>query len=356
MQQSIHTQFFKDIVVLELASVLAGPSVGRFFAECGARVIKVEHPLGGDVTRSWKVVGETDGISAYYASVNAGKEVIRLDLKNAADQLVLKDLILHSDILLSNFRDDSAKKLGLSLDELRVAYPNLIIGQVDAFNSESKRPAYDIVLQAEAGYLSMCGSKNEPARLPVAFIDILAGHQLKEGILMAMLHKSKGNSGCIVRVNLLDVAIGSLMNQASNYLMANYLAKPMGTLHPNIAPYGECFGCADDKQLVLAIGNDSQFEKMVQLLGMIDLLKDTRFQNNAMRVQNRKMLWEILAPAFALKKRSEWMEAFELHQIPAGAILNLQEVLEGSGKTLVTESEIEGFTVRSVQTVNLNMF
>jgi crotonobetainyl-CoA:carnitine CoA-transferase CaiB-like acyl-CoA transferase len=355
MEQSLHTHFFKDMVVLELASVLAGPSVGRFFAECGARVIKVEHPDGGDVTRSWKVPGEAGEISAYYASVNAGKEVIRLNLKDASALEKIHELLQKSTVVLSNFRDESARKFGLSPDELRNAYPHLIIGQIDAFSPESTRPAYDIVLQAEAGYVSMCGSKNEPARLPVAFIDILAGHQLKEGILMALLHQSRGNSGCIVRVNLLDVAIGSLMNQASNYLMANYLAEPMGTLHPNIAPYGECFGCADRKPLIVAIGNDAQFKKMLELLEMSELQKDVRFSNNAERVKHRSELWNLMAPGFARKNRSEWLNLCEKQQIPVGALLNLQEVFEGAGKQLITQSQIEGFTVRSVQTVNLQM-
>lgn len=355
MKESLHHQFFKDLVVVELASVLAGPSVGKFFAECGARVIKVEHPNNGDVTRSWKVEGETNPISAYYASVNAGKEILRLDVSTSDSKHQLADLLKKADIVLMNFRNESAKKLGLAIEELRITYPSLIIGQIDAFNAHSNRPAYDIVLQAEAGYLSICGSKDSPARLPVAFIDILAGHQLKEGILMALLHKSKSNQGCVVRVNLLESAIGALMNQASNYLMANYLAQPMGTLHPNIAPYGEYFDCLDGKRLVLAIGNDVQFAKLIDLLGMPDLIKNERFCNNIARVNHRIELKEIMDPVFMRKHRKAWMEEFIENDIPAGAILNLQEVLDNEGASLVNTDTIEGFTVRTVKTVNLSI-
>ncbi len=195
MEKSLHHQFFNDLVVVELASVLAGPSVGLFFVECGARVIKIEHPESGDVTRSWKVEGETNTVSAYYASVNAGKEVLRLDLSKHDSKAQLADLLQIADVVLMNFRQESAKKLGLSIEELQSEYPSLIIGQIDAFNTDSNRAAYDIVLQAEAGYLSMCGSKNSPARLPVAFIDILAGHQLKEGVLVALIKRMKTGNG-----------------------------------------------------------------------------------------------------------------------------------------------------------------
>jgi len=356
MKESLHHHFFKDLLVVELASVLAGPSVGKFFAECGAHVIKVEHPVNGDVTRSWKVEGETNTISAYYASVNAGKEILRLDLSSSDSKRQLADLLMKADIVLMNFRNESAKKLGLSIEESRTNYPSLIIGQIDAFDSNSNRPAYDIVLQAEAGYLSMCGSKDSPARLPVAFIDILAGHQLKEGILMGLLNKSKTNQGCVVRVNLLDSAIGALMNQASNYLMANYLAQPMGTLHPNIAPYGEYFECLDRKRLVLAIGNDKQFRKLLDSLGIPELIDDQRFCNNEVRVDNRIKLKEILEPIFKKRNRKMWMESFVENDIPAGAILNLQEVLDNEGRFLVNTDSIEGYAVRSVQTVNLRIY
>lgn len=355
MEKSLHHQFFNDLVVVELASVLAGPSVGLFFVECGARVIKIEHPESGDVTRSWKVEGETNTVSAYYASVNAGKEVLRLDLSKHDSKAQLADLLQIADVVLMNFRQESAKKLGLSIEELQSEYPSLIIGQIDAFNTDSNRAAYDIVLQAEAGYLSMCGSKNSPARLPVAFIDILAGHQLKEGVLMGLLHKSRTNQGCVVRVNLLDSAIGALMNQASNYLMSNYLAQPMGTLHSNIAPYGEYFDCKDGKRLILAIGNDRQFVKLLDLLGIHELTEDERFTNNANRVIHRNALKTELEEIFKKRDRSVWMESFIAADIPAGEILNLEEVFERNGNSIVNISSIEGFTVRTVQTVNLNI-
>ncbi|MEX1188041.1 MAG: CaiB/BaiF CoA-transferase family protein [Bacteroidia bacterium] len=352
---SIHTDFFKDLKVIELASVLAGPSVGRFFAECGAEVIKVEPPEGGDVTRSWKLKGETGKISAYYASVNAGKSIKYLNIKDASDRLNLDALLEDADVVIMNFRMASAEKLELLPEQLRKKYPKLIIAQLDAFSEEDSRPAYDIVLQAEAGYLSMCGTANSPARLPVAFIDVLAGHQLKEGILMALIRKLKENDGSIVKVNLLESAIGALMNQASNYLMQNHLSGRMGTLHPNIAPYGECFLTSDGKEIVLAVGNDKQFHALLSALKLDALSNSASYMDNTSRVKNREALKLELQPAILKYSRVELQKLFRNANVPYGSILGLDEVLKGDGKSLIHEEYIEGEKAVSLKNVNLNL-
>ena len=353
--KSIHESIFKDLVVLELASVLAGPSAGRFFAECGARVIKIEPPETGDVTRSWKLKGETGKISAYYSSVNAGKEILYLDLKSTQGLAELERLLAQADIVLMNFKATSARKMNLLPEQLRTRFPKLIIAQLDAFRRGENRPAYDIVLQAEAGYLSMCGNEQGATRLPVAFIDVLAGHQMKEGILMALLRRAQTHEGCIIRVNLIESAIGALMNQASNYLMQNHVASRMGTLHPNIAPYGECFVCKDGKELVLAIGNDKQFGLLLDKLNLNHLKNSEDFSNNPQRVKNRALLFKELSPAFKLQNRSYFEQLFEVSGIPYGSILTLDEVLDGEGKSLVHEELIEGELSRSLKTVNLSI-
>ncbi len=347
---------FKDLLVIELASVLAGPSVGLFFVECGAKVIKIENKkTGGDVTRTWLNKSENNqNISAYYASVNQGKEIVMLDLDSNTDIEILEQYLQKADIVLSNFKEQSAVRWNLSPKQLIQRFPKLLIGQIDAFQENNSRVAFDIVLQAEAGYLSMTGDKNSPARLPVAFIDILAGHQLKEGLLLGLINKLKTGKGCIVRVNLLESAIGALANQASNYLMSHVIPEAQGTLHPNIAPYGEWFLCKDEKGIILAIGNDHQFQNLLTCLELVSLNSDVRFNSNPNRVKNRKALSEIFLPVFKLKERAYWTSKFHAMQIPCGSILNLEEVFE-QNSTQVNEVIIENTLTRAVKTVNFNI-
>jgi crotonobetainyl-CoA:carnitine CoA-transferase CaiB-like acyl-CoA transferase len=346
--------FFENLVVIELASVLAGPYAGRFFREHGAQVIKIENPKqGGDVTRTWRNGNEkSDGISAYYASVNQGKKVIFLDLTTAEGHQKLLELLDSADILLTNFRIGEDEKFNLKLEVLKEQFPQLIIGQIDGFGLDDPRAAYDMVLQAESGYLSMTGSKNHPAKLPVALIDVLAGQQLKTGILMAMLQKQSSGKGGIVRVSLKDAAIASLMNQSANYLMSNWIPTAMGTLHPNIAPYGEYCRCKDGKDLVLAIGNNKQFEALLHVLDLHQLLNDVRFKENPDRVKNREALHLILNEAFKNAALDVWMKALVSVGVPAGAIKSVDEVLSDPSVAWMIEEEItcEGQILKSVKT------
>lgn len=352
-----HNTFFKDLLVVELASVLAGPSAGLFFVECGARVIKIENTKSnGDVTRNWLNSKETgEQISAYYASVNQGKELKMLDLEIASDLKELEELLKQADILISNFKPSSAKRWNLEVGQVHKRFPSLIIGQLDAFAEGDSRVAYDIVLQAETGYLSMTGFPDNPARLPVPMIDILAGHQLKEGLLMALMHRYKTGKGAIVRVNLFETAIGALANQASNFLMSGLIPKAQGTLHPNIAPYGDCFICADHKPLVLAIGSDVQFNKLLACLDLPELLDDNRFCSNHERLKNRSELAILLDAAFKKQERNVWLKLFEANQIPCGALLNLEEVFHGKASQYIQESIIENTPTRAVKTVNFRL-
>ena len=354
---SLQNNFFKDLLVIELASVLAGPSAGLFFVECGARVIKIENAKSnGDVTRNWLNSKETPGqVSAYFASVNQGKELKMLDLELASDLKQLEELFKQADIVISNFKTSSAKRWNIEVRQLHDRFPKLIIGQLDAFVEDDSRVAYDIVLQAETGYLSMTGFPDNPARLPVPMIDILAGHQLKEGLLMALMNRSKTGNGAIVRVNLFETAIGALANQASNYLMSGVIPKAQGTLHPNIAPYGDCFVCADDKALVLAIGSDVQFNKLLDCLNLQDLIDDKRFFSNHDRLKNRNELAGILNSAIKKQERSFWLKLFEQNQLPCGAILNLEEVFQGKASQYIQESIIENTPTRTVKTVNFRI-
>jgi len=328
----MQSTFFKDLVIIELASVLAGPAVGMFFAELGARVIKIENKAsGGDMARRWKVKREDPNKkdSAYYRSVNWGKEASFLDLKSQTDVAQLYDLVKKADVVINNFKPKSARKLGVAYEQLKALNPELIFAQLTAFGEESDRLGFDVVLQAEAGFLYMNGERGgESVKMPVALIDLLAAHQLKEGILLALLHRYKSGKGSYVHVSLLEAALASLANQATNWLIARHIPQKMGMEHPNIAPYGDVFFTKDSKSIVLAIGTDKQFQLLCNLLEIPNLTKDIRFQTNDARVQNRAILKEVLKPLFKLHPFQVLMEQIHQLGIPAGQIRNMQEVFE----------------------------
>jgi crotonobetainyl-CoA:carnitine CoA-transferase CaiB-like acyl-CoA transferase len=349
------TSFSKGLKVVELASVLAGPAVGMFFAELGAEVIKIENArAGGDVTRSWKLPTESPhSLSAYYCSVNYHKEVRMLDLQTPEAREELYALLAQADVALSNFKPSSARNLGMDYDSLRHLNPRLIYGQITAFGEGEDLPAFDIVLQAEAGFLYMSGEAGgAPSRMPVALIDLLAAHQLKEGILLALLQRERTGQGTLVTASLLESAIASLANQASNWLMAGHLPERMGCMHPNIAPYGDIFYAQDGKPLVLAIGNDQQFARLCQCLGLEQLPVDPRFASNPERVRHREALRQALAPPFQSYSREEWMQRFAQYGVPAGSIRNMQEVFERpQAQEMILEEVIDGQLTKRVRTV-----
>ena len=286
-----------SIKVVDLSTVLAGPSVGTFFAELGAEVIKIESPHFPDVTRSWKLPTEDalSPVSAYFSSVNYRKKYNELDLSDSSQKKELFHLISEADILLMNFKASTELKFGLSPDLLQAEFPHLIIGKITGFGEENDRVAYDLILQAETGFMSMNGTKESgPVKMPVALIDVLAAHQLKEGILVALLDRISSGQGRTVSVSLYDAAISSLANQASNYLMSQQIPQRIGSLHPNIAPYGEIFSTKDGFQITIAIGSDVHFQKLGSVLSLPELAQDQRFLSNQQRVKNRSELADIL--------------------------------------------------------------
>ena len=346
---------FKDLTVIELASVLAGPSVGVFFAELGAKVIKVENnKTGGDVTRSWKLASEDKShpFSAYYSSVNWGKESWFMDLKNKQERQKLDAAISKADIVIANFKPGDAKKLELDFENLKKLNSKLIYGEITGFGTQ-KRTAYDVVLQAESGFLSMSGTENgELCKMPVALIDVLAAHHLKEGLLLALLQHQKQAKALKVTVSLYDAALASLVNQGTNWIMGGHIAQPMGTLHPNIAPYGELFSCKDEKKIVLAIGTNQQFVKLCEVLSCKNISVDQKFLTNQLRVKNRVYLAKELSVAIAHFNREELMQLLLEKQVPAGALRNIKEVFELPQAQLLLQEEVkEGEILKAVKSV-----
>ncbi|MEO1414400.1 MAG: CoA transferase [Bacteroidota bacterium] len=318
---------FKDQLVVELANVLAGPSVGMFLAECGARVIKVENiRTKGDVTRSWKLPDEdldTD-ISAYFTSVNWGKESIGLDLKKQAARDVLYRLVAKADIVLSSYLPGQAEKLGVDTETLLDKNPGLLIGQINGYGPDQSRPAYDAIIQAEAGFTYMNGHPGQQSKMPVALMDVLAAHQLKQGLLLAYIERLQTGKGKVVTVSLMESAISGLVNQATNWLQVGHIPQPQGSEHPNIVPYGTVYTTADKLPLVLAVGNDKQFRALLTVLG---LALPAHFTTNPLRVQHRAAVNQYLQEGISKWKRLDLLTKLMEVKVPSGAVHQMPEVM-----------------------------
>jgi crotonobetainyl-CoA:carnitine CoA-transferase CaiB-like acyl-CoA transferase len=346
---------FSDLKVIDISTVLAGPSVGTFFAELGASVIKIEHPIVPDVTRTWKLTSEDklSDVSAYFSSVNFGKKYLQLNLKLEADRLRFLELIKDADILISNFKKGDTEKFNLTDNLLFELNPKLIHGKINGFGKESDRVAYDLILQAETGFMSMNGTKDSgPIKMPVALIDVLAAHHLKEGILIALLERAKTNQGKSVSVSLYDAAVCSLINQASNYLMEGKIPQRIGSLHPNIAPYGELFETQEGDLITFAIGSDGHFVRLCHFLGLEYLPDEEQFSTNQNRVKNR------VALAGLIQEQVQEMETqaildwgLEFH-VPCGKVKDLQEVFsEAKTKDFIREELIDGKLTKRVTSI-----
>jgi crotonobetainyl-CoA:carnitine CoA-transferase CaiB-like acyl-CoA transferase len=326
------SETFKDLKVIELAGVLAGPSVGYFFAELGAKVIKIENPkTNGDVTRSWKLKSEDpkEKTSAYFWSVNAFKEMVSLDLTLPAQLQKFYELVKDADVLITNYKSGDDIKLKVDYAALSAINPKLIYASVNGFGENSPRTAYDLILQAESGFMQMNGEANaKPVKMPVALIDLIAAHQMKEAILIALIRRYQSNRGAQVSVSLFHSAVASLANQATNWLVAGHLPKAMGSLHPNIAPYGELFETKDKQMVTFAIGNNKQFKALCELIHYEKLATDKNFSGNQLRVNNRTQLYHIL---YNYIKTFNFKDLYQLcleKEVPVGKIRDLKEVFE----------------------------
>ncbi len=321
---------FNEMLVLELASVLAGPSVGQFFAELGAKVIKIENAATkGDVTRSWKLSSESADTDtpAYFCAANWGKTSVALNLTNNSDLQQLYDLVKKADLIIASYKPGDAEKLKVDYKTLQSINPSLIYGHITGYGPEDARAGYDAVIQAESGFMYLNGEPESlPTKMPVALMDVLTAHQLKEGLLVALLQRERTGKGQLIQVSLLEAAISALANQATAYLVADQTPTRMGSEHPNIVPYGSVYTTKDQKQLVLAIGDDRQFKRLCAILGAPQLADNPHFTTNYHRVQNRKELNTILSKLITLNNRDEILDKMHRQHVPAGAVNTIPEV------------------------------
>jgi crotonobetainyl-CoA:carnitine CoA-transferase CaiB-like acyl-CoA transferase len=346
----------EGLTVLELANVLAGPLVGQFCAELGAHVIKVEPP-GGDPTRGWYAGSEPrdSDVSAYFSSANRGKLSIELDLGRDADREIVRALAERVDVVVVGYKPGDEVKFGVDEASLRALNPRLIYLQITAYGEDDPRPGFDAIIQAEAGFTFMNGeAAGEPVKMPVALMDLLAAHQLKEGLLLALLRRERTGEGAKIATSLLASATASLANQASNHLVAGLIPQRMGSEHPNIVPYGNIFATRDGRQLVVAVGTERQFRSFVEAIGAPELAGDERFATNADRVTHRAALVELLEARIGSMGAGGLEQAFTDAKVPFGFVNDMAAVFEqpasrgqcfddGRGvRSVALEGDVEG--------------
>lgn len=337
---------FKKLKVIELASVLAGPSVGQFFAELGAEVIKIENPATqGDVTRGWLFKGEKTnaGVSSYFSSVNWGKKSVLLDIKAPKELKLLYDIVAQADVVIASYKPGDAHKLKVDYETLAAINPSLIYGHITGYGTDDMRVGYDAVIQAESGFMSINGEKNgDPLKMPVALIDVLAGHQLKQGLLVALIQQMTTGKGSYVPISLIDAAVSSLANQAANWLVGEMVPSRMGNQHPNIAPYGDVFKTQEGKQVILAVGNDKQFQNLNRVLGLT-LDKEAPYASNLERVKNRDVLNQMLSEQIGSWQSGKLIQQLQKHQVPIGLIKEINEVFSEAPEHWLTKaSKLQG--------------
>jgi CoA:oxalate CoA-transferase len=316
-----------DLVVLDLTRVLAGPYATMVLADLGARVIKVETPGTGDDARHFGPF--IHGKSAYFMSLNRGKESIALDLKAPEDRGIFEALVKVADVLVENYRPGTMAKLGYGWDALQALNPRLIYAAVSGFGHSgpySRRAAYDMVVQGMGGIMSVTGhSETEPTRVGTSVGDITAGLFGVAGILSALHDRARTGRGMMVDVGMLDCQVAILENAIGRYLADGEVPKPLGARHPSITPF-EAFR-AKDGFLILAAGNRALFEKLCQALGRPDLAEDPEFETNDLRTHNHARLKAEIERTLAARDVDEWLRIVEAAGVPCGPINTVADVV-----------------------------
>jgi len=318
--------------VLELARILAGPWIGQTLADLGAEVIKVEAPEGDD-TRRWgppfvhDLAGESLD-SAYFHSCNRGKRSLVADFRTPEGQQVVRRLAQVSDVLVENFKVGGLAKYGLDYESLKALNPRLVYCSVTGFGQTgpySHRAGYDFIIQGMSGVMSVTGEQDgPPQKTGVAVADIFTGTYGTIAILAALNQRERTGLGQHLDLALLDSMVGVMANQSLNYLVSGLAPQRMGNAHPNIVPY-QTFAVRDG-YVIIAVGNDAQFARLCEFLGLASLATDPRYATNAARVGHRAQLIETLIEAVARYERSELLRAMEERGIPAGPINTMADV------------------------------
>lgn len=323
----------QGIRVLDLSRILAGPWCSQQLADMGAEVIKIEKPQEGDDTRRWGPPWlEGSKESAYYLSANRGKQSVTIDMAQAEGQALLHELVKHCDVVLENFKVGGLKKYQLDYASLSAIKPDLIYCSITGFGQNgpyAQRAGYDFMIQGMGGLMSITGQPDSepgggPVKVGVAFADIFTGMYAANAILAALFQRQRIGAGAYIDLALLDVQVGVLANQALNYLTSREVPQRLGNAHPNIVPY-QAFA-TQNGHLILAVGNDAQFQRFCEVAACPELAQDERFLTNAKRVEHRQSLVPLLVPVLKQRSTEEWLSALEKVGVPCGPINTLDQV------------------------------
>lgn len=326
----------QGLKVVELARILAGPWIGQTLADLGAEVIKIEAPEGDD-TRRWGPPfverplpdGGTEKVAAYFFAANRGKTSVTCDFSDPQQLDKVKALIKDADVVVENFKVGGLKKFGLDYDSVAAINPRAVYASVTGFGQDGPRatqPGYDFMIQGMCGIMNLTGDPaHEPQKIGVAWIDIITGLYGVIGVQAALAARAQTGKGQHVDLSLLDCGIGVLANQAMNWMLGGIVPQRMGNAHPNIAPY-QVFP-AQDGHLIIACGNDRQFQALCKVLDLPDMAQDPDYATNPSRVAHRDTLSPRMSAATALWDKAALIDALEAAGVPAGPINNVAEAL-----------------------------
>ncbi|HEV3027465.1 MAG TPA: CoA transferase [Planctomycetota bacterium] len=315
--------------ILDASRVLAGPYAAMMLGDLGHEVIKIERPGDGDQTRSWGPPWQ-DGQSAYFLSVNRNKRSLTLNVKSPEGQELFRRLAAGSDVLIENFRAGEIDALGLGYRELAALHPGLVFCSITGYGQTGPwkdRPAFDLALQAESGWMSITGEAGAPpVRIGVAVIDLLTAHFAVQAILSALLERAATGRGRRIDVSMLECATASLTYMAQNVRATGISPGRMGSRHPSIVPY-QAFATRDG-YVVVAAGSEPIWQRFCSAIGRPDLLSNPHFADNARRVQNRDVLEVLLSDVFAARTTAEWTEVLQSQDIPASPVNDIARALD----------------------------
>ncbi|MFY9348280.1 MAG: CaiB/BaiF CoA-transferase family protein [Orrella sp.] len=326
--------------VLDLSRIFAGPWSTQNLADLGAEVIKVERPGRGDDTRAWgppflnDANGQPTTDSSYFMAVNRGKQSITVDISTPEGQAIIKDLAKNVDIVVENYKVGTLKRYGLDYDSLSLINPRLVYCSITGFGQTgpyAELPGYDFVFQGMSGLMSLTGKPDTepgggPLKFGVAISDFTTGMYATIAILAAIEHRHLSGQGQYIDMSLLDCSVSLTSYMSMNYFLSGKVPQRMGNVHTNIVPY-QVFRCkAGD--IILAVGNDSQFRDLCQAIDMPELATDERFARSFDRVKNREVLISILTEPLQRHTMLEWVEIFEKNNVPSGPIYTLDQVFE----------------------------
>jgi crotonobetainyl-CoA:carnitine CoA-transferase CaiB-like acyl-CoA transferase len=320
------------ITILDLSRILAGPFATMLLGDLGADVIKVERPGAGDDTRQWGPPFTPSGESAYYLCANRNKKSITVDLSQAPGRALVRELATRADVLVENFRAGAMDRWEIGYSALSALNPGLVYCTITGYGQTGPyrdRPGYDNVIEAQGGVMSITGPSGpdgEPCKVGVAIVDITAGLYAALSILAALRHRDASGHGQYIDVALFDVQLSWLANVASAYLVSGEPPQRYGNAHPSIVPYQTVR--TNDGHLMLAVGNDTQFRRLCEIVGCTEWASDSRFSTNAARVEHRDELMAQLEREFEGRSSADWTSALQAAGIPCGPVNSIPQALD----------------------------